>query len=78
MPDDEPAIRRALGIAVTDSVAPTLQEALQYPSLNVRGLRSVWVGDEARTIIPATAVAELDIRLVKESDPQRLDRKSVV
>lgn len=72
VPDDEPAIRRALGIAMTDSVAPTLQEALQYPSLNVRGLRSAWVGDEARTIIPATAVAELDIRLVKESDPRLL------
>lgn len=72
VPDDETAIRRALGIAMTDSVAPTLQEALQYPSLNVRGLRSAWVGDEVRTIIPATAVAELDVRLVAESDPRRL------
>ena len=72
VPDDEAAIRRSMGLAVNDSVAGSLQEALQYPSLNVRGLRAAWVGDEARTIIPATAVAELDIRLVKESDPDRL------
>jgi acetylornithine deacetylase/succinyl-diaminopimelate desuccinylase-like protein len=53
-------------------VAPTYQESLQYPSLNVRGFSSGWVGDEARTIVPATATAEIDIRLVLESDPDRL------
>ena len=74
VPDDEPAIRRELGIATTDDVGTTLQEAVQYPSLNVRGLRAGWVGDEVRTIIPDTAVAEIDVRLVAESDPERLLR----
>lgn len=72
VPDDEAELQQALGYASPDAVAGTLQEALQYPSLNLRGLRSAWVGNEARTIIPATAVAELDIRLVAESDPDRL------
>lgn len=72
VPDDEEAIRRELGIATIDSVAESLQGAVQYPSLNVRGMRAGWVGEEARTIIPATAVAELDIRLVVESDPEAL------
>jgi acetylornithine deacetylase/succinyl-diaminopimelate desuccinylase-like protein len=72
VPDDEAAILSTVGLAASDAVAPTLQEALQYPSLNIRGLRAAWVGDEARTIIPATAVAELDIRTVKESDPEKL------
>lgn len=72
VPDDEPVIREALGIAEADAVAGSLQEALQYPSLNVRGLASAWVGDQARTVIPATATAEVDIRLVVESDPERL------
>jgi acetylornithine deacetylase/succinyl-diaminopimelate desuccinylase-like protein len=72
VPDDERKIMRDLGIATRDSVGASLQEALQYPSLNVRGLRSAWVGDEARTIVPATATAEVDIRLVKESDGERL------
>lgn len=74
VPDDEEEIRRKLGIAATDSVAGSLQEALQYPSLNVRGTRAAWVGDEARTIIPAEATAEIDVRLVAESDPDRLLR----
>ena len=72
VPDDEPAIKRRMGIAGTDDVGASLQEAIQYPSLNIRGLSAGWVNQQARTIIPATATAELDIRLVKESDPQRL------
>ncbi|NIL93738.1 MAG: M20/M25/M40 family metallo-hydrolase [Woeseiaceae bacterium] len=72
VPDDEAAILASAGVARADAVAPSLQEALQYPSLNVRGIRAAWVGDEARTIIPPKATAEIDIRLVKESDPERL------
>ncbi|MFW6192190.1 MAG: M20/M25/M40 family metallo-hydrolase [Gemmatimonadota bacterium] len=72
VPDDEAGLRRQFGLAATDSVAGSLQEAVQYPSLNVRGMRAGWVGEEARTIVPATAVAEIDVRLVVESDPDRL------
>jgi len=72
VPDDEVAIRSALGIARADIVGANLQESVQYPSLNIRGLSSGWVGTESRTIVPATATAEIDVRLVKESDPERL------
>jgi len=72
VPDDEAQILANAGVAQPDAVAPSLQEALQYPSLNVRGIRAAWVGNESRTIIPPSAIAEIDIRLVKESDGQRL------
>ena len=72
VPDDEDFIHDWLGIAAPDQVGGSLQEAVQYPSLNIRGLSSGWVGDERRTIIPATAVAEIDVRLVVESNPERL------
>ncbi len=72
IPDDEPAILRSMGVAVAEKVGDNLQEAVQYPSLNVRGMRSAWVGSEARTIVPSEAVAELDIRLVAESDASHL------
>lgn len=72
VPDDERVIKAKLGIAETDQVADSYQKALQYPSLNIRGMASGWVGPEARTIVPSQAVAEMDIRLVKESDPERL------
>ncbi|PHN03157.1 M20/M25/M40 family metallo-hydrolase [Flavilitoribacter nigricans] len=72
VPDDLEAINKKLGIAEPDAVGNTLQESLQYPSLNIRGLSSGWVGAAARTIVPAAAVANLDIRLVRESDPEHL------
>lgn len=72
VPDDLDSINHKLGFAAPDQLGGSLQEAIQYPSLNIRGMSSGWVGAAARTIIPANAVANLDIRLVKESDPERL------
>ena len=72
VPNDATAIHRRMGIAEPDSVAGSPEEAIQYPSLNIRGIRAAWVGDEARTIIPPTATAEIDVRLVLESDPDHL------
>jgi acetylornithine deacetylase/succinyl-diaminopimelate desuccinylase-like protein len=72
VPDDETDIQRKIGIGETDKVGNNYQESLQYPSLNIRGLGSGWIGDEARTIVPATATAEIDIRLVPEVDGPRL------
>lgn len=74
VPDDEEHIQQKLGIAEPEKVGNNLQEAINYPSLNVRGLSSGWVGSKVRTIIPAAAVANIDVRLVKESDPERLIR----
>jgi acetylornithine deacetylase/succinyl-diaminopimelate desuccinylase-like protein len=75
VPDDPKELMQFFGISRTDKVGGSLQEALQYPSLNVRGLRSAYVGSEARTVIPESATASLDIRLVKETDPDRMIRR---
>ncbi len=72
VPDDEQQIRKQLGIGSVDKVGITYQESLQFPSLNIRGMSSGWVGKEVRTIVPSDATAEIDIRLVPESDPERL------
>ncbi len=72
VPDDEATIRKSFGIARSDRIGGNLQESVQYPSLNIRGMSSGWVGPAARTIVPATATAEIDVRLVKESDPDHL------
>lgn len=72
IPDEAAAIKYRTQIGSIDYVGRTYQEALQYPSLNIRGLQSGWVGKQTRTIIPATATAEIDIRLVVESDPKKL------
>jgi len=72
VPDDENEINKFLGIAEPDKVGGSFQESLQYPTLNIRGLNSLYVGAKARTLIPAEATAELDIRLVPTSDPDKL------
>ena len=70
--DDEPAILKRLGIASPEKAFGNLQEALQYPSLNVRGMASGGVGAKAANIIPSEAVAELDLRTTPETDGRRL------
>ena len=72
VPDDAQEIAQRLGIGSTDQVGANLQESLQYPSLNIRGMGAGWIGSKVRTIIPAAAVAHLDIRLVKECQPEKL------
>ena len=72
VPDRAEDLMRFFGISRTEQVGGNLQEALQYPSLNIRGLHSGDIGDQARTIIPDRAVAEIDVRLVKETDPERM------
>jgi acetylornithine deacetylase/succinyl-diaminopimelate desuccinylase-like protein len=72
VPDNEPAVQKRLGISRTDQVGTSYQESINYPSLNIKGLSSGYVGSQSTTIIPAVAIAELDIRLVPESDPNRL------
>ena len=72
VPDDEKFIRKSIGISEPDKVANNYQESIQYPSLNVRGMQSGWVEKEVRTIIPSYALAEIDVRLVKETDPNRI------
>lgn len=69
VPDNEEKIMKKIGVARIDAIGNFYQESVQFPSLNIRGMASAWIGDEARTIVPATATAEIDIRLVPESDP---------
>ncbi len=72
VPDDPQKIHSTIGIAEPEKVGQNLQEALQYPSLNVRGISAAWTGKESRTIVPAEATVSIDLRLVPESDPDRL------
>ena len=72
VPDDAKAISEKLQFKTAEKVGNFYQEALQYPSLNIRGMGSGWIGSKARTIVPESATAELDLRLVPETDGNRL------
>src|SRR5262249_2575926 len=45
-----------------------LAELINLPSLNIRGMVSAHVGDQAANVIPASANASIDLRLVKGID----------
>jgi len=72
VPDNEKVIRERAGFKNAEQVAVTYQEAMQYPSLNVRGIRSAWVGNQVRTVVPDKVIVEMDIRTVPESHPDTL------
>ena len=72
VPDDEAQIKSRLQIVEADKVGSYYQESIQFPSLNIRGMQSGWINEKVRTIIPGWARAEIDVRLVLESDPERL------
>ncbi len=74
VPDNPAQILQNLGVKSPETVGRFYQEALQYPSLNIRGLSSGWTGKKARTIVPESATAAIDIRLVPESDGTRLKK----
>ena len=67
VPDDPKRMLGTFGVAAPELAGRSLQEGFQIPTLNIRGLASAHVGATARTIIPDKAVAEIDIRLVKET-----------
>ena len=75
VPDDSAAMLKAFGVSAPEAAYPKLQDALQYPTLNVRGLISAHVGAGARTIIPDSATASIDIRLVQETPGAALIEK---
>ena len=67
VPEDTAPMLRTFGVAAPEQAYPRLQDALQQPTLNIRGLASSFVGPGARTIVPDRATAALDLRLVKET-----------
>lgn len=71
VPESNEEIERELGFAKMDLVGDSYQEAMQYPSLNIRGIRAAWVGEEVRTIIPSEVVVEIDMRTVAETPNER-------
>jgi acetylornithine deacetylase/succinyl-diaminopimelate desuccinylase-like protein len=71
LPPFDDSLRMQLGLARTDGSGQSLAELINQPSLNINGFVSAEVGDRARNVIPTTASATLDIRLVKSIDYRR-------
>ncbi|MCU1384369.1 MAG: peptidase, partial [Acidobacteria bacterium] len=72
IPDVEPTLMQAFGFSRSENPAERLERRHNLPTLNINALDAGGgVGGQGRTIIPASASAKLDLRLVKAIDPSR-------
>jgi acetylornithine deacetylase/succinyl-diaminopimelate desuccinylase-like protein len=67
-PDFDEELKKELWLGSTEGSPKKLIELLQLPSLNIRGMASSRVGAQASNVIPSTATATIDMRLVKGMD----------
>jgi acetylornithine deacetylase/succinyl-diaminopimelate desuccinylase-like protein len=67
-PDNDAMLMDAFWLGRTDGSGAHLLELINQPSLNVNGLSSAQTGPHAANVIPPTAVADLDLRLVVGND----------
>ncbi|PWT87821.1 MAG: peptidase M20 [Blastocatellia bacterium] len=70
-PKYDEELKKQLGISRTEGSGHLLMELINAPSLNINGFSSGDVGALARNVIPTTATAVLDLRLVKGNDHKR-------
>jgi acetylornithine deacetylase/succinyl-diaminopimelate desuccinylase-like protein len=67
-PDFDKELMRELWLGSTENAPKKLVELINQPSLNIRGMGSARIGSGASNVIPGTAIATIDMRLVKGVD----------
>ena len=77
VPDIVPILKDELGIAAPDGGGKSFLELISLPTLNINGMQSMNIGAMASNIIPTTATAVIDLRLVKGNDVDRQVNKLI-
>ncbi len=76
-PKYDEELKKQLGLKRVEGGGKTLMELINVPSLNINGFGSGDVGALARNVIPTTATAVLDLRLVKGNDHHRQTQRLI-
>ena len=71
MPNVDADLVRELQFGQPEGGGRSLADLIGEPSLNIRGLRSAYVGEQSQNVVPDKAEASIDVRLVKDVDPRR-------
>jgi acetylornithine deacetylase/succinyl-diaminopimelate desuccinylase-like protein len=74
-PDVDRDLMKELALGRTEGGGRKLVELINEPSLNIRGMASARTADKASNVIPATATATIDMRLVKGIDPATAEKR---
>lgn len=77
VPPVDEQMRNELGFVRAEGGGKSLVELINLPSLNVNGISSANVGKMAANVIPTSATAALDLRLVLGNDPQQQVQKVI-
>ena len=74
LPFDQERFRREVGAPELfgEKGYGTLERIWSRPTLEVNGLCGGFTGEGAKTVIPATAMAKISMRLVPDQDPDRI------
>lgn len=67
-PDIDRELMREFWLGSTEGAPKKLAELITLPSLNIRGMSSARTGAQASNVVPATATASIDARIVKGMD----------
>jgi acetylornithine deacetylase/succinyl-diaminopimelate desuccinylase-like protein len=75
IPSVDDQLQQQFGLKRRENSGRSIDEIVNEPTLNIRGLRSADTGPQSRNVVPAWATASIDVRLVKGISPeQALDR----
>ena len=73
VPDDSASMQKLYGVGSTDGAARSLQEGLNLPTFSVHMMK----GGELGGVIPASASAEIALRLVKENSAKAMQDRII-
>lgn len=75
VPRVDEQMKKELGFSQEEMPGKSLLESINLPSLNINGINSANIGKMAANVIPVTAGAVIDLRLVLGNDWQRQQQK---
>ena len=77
VPNVEADLKNKIGFTKEDMNGKSLNEAINLPSLNINGIESSNVGTIQANVIPTSATAVIDLRLVLGNDWKRQQQKVI-
>ena len=77
IPEVDAELKRRIGFSTEEMPGTKLAEAINLPSLNINGIESSNVGTIQANVIPVSATAVIDLRLVLGNDWQRQQQKVI-
>lgn len=76
-PRNEEKLRQEFALGHTNGAGKPLVELLNEPTLNIDGMASARTGAKANNVVPSTATADIDMRLVKGLDWKQQQQRVV-